>query len=465
MRIPKTLLLVSGLLLPVVFMSCQTSESDAWKEMKKVCNQISLPTFPDRTYVITDFYNGKDSLYTDAINQAIEVCTSQGGGTVLIPNGEFRTAPIRLKSNVNLHLSDSTILKFTSDCSLFNTVLTRIEGIDCYNISPLIYAYGESNIAITGKGKLDGQASTANWFAEWRVRGVKGANGEKVNEKTLLYQMKDDSIPVKQRIFEKGNGIRPQFTNLYKCKNILLEGFTINRSPFWLIHPLLSENITIRKVKMQSHGPNNDGCDPESCKNVLIEDCDFDTGDDCIAIKSGRDEDGRCWNIPCENIIVRECRMKDGHAGVAIGSEITGGCHNVWVENCRMDSPELDRIIRIKSNPMRGGVVSNVFVRNITVGECKESILGIEQKYWHVAEGPYLPLFKNIHLEQITSKKSQYVLHLDGFDDKAQIRNIYLKDCSFDGVEKTEINKITGAKDIHFENVTVNGTPCNKTHF
>lgn len=154
--------------------------------------------------MITDFYNGKDSLYTDAINQAIEVCTSQGGGTVLIPNGEFRTAPIRLKSNVNLHLSDSTILKFTSDCSLFNTVLTRIEGIDCYNISPLIYAYGESNIAITGKGKLDGQASTANWFAEWRVRGVKGANGEKVNEKTLLYQMKDDSIPVKQRIFEKG---------------------------------------------------------------------------------------------------------------------------------------------------------------------------------------------------------------------------------------------------------------------
>lgn len=218
MRIPKTLLLVSGLLLPVVFMSCQTSESDAWKEMKKVCNQTSLPTFPDRTYVITDFYNGKDSLYTDAINQAIEVCTSQGGGTVLIPNGEFRTAPIRLKSNVNLHLSDSTILKFTSDCSLFNTVLTRIEGIDCYNISPLIYAYGESNIAITGKGKLDGQASTANWFAEWRVRGVKGANGEKVNEKTLLYQMKDDSIPVKQRIFEKGNGIRPQFINLYKCK-------------------------------------------------------------------------------------------------------------------------------------------------------------------------------------------------------------------------------------------------------
>nr|WP_303211796.1 glycoside hydrolase family 28 protein [Phocaeicola coprocola] len=427
--------------------------------MEKVYNQISPPTFPDKTYVITDYYNGKDSLYTDAINRAIEACSSQGGGTVLVPDGEFLTAPIRLKSNVNLHLSDSTILKFTTDYNLFETVLTRIEGIDCHNISPLIYAYGENNIAITGKGKLDGQASTDNWFAEQRIRGIKSENGETVNEKTLLYQMKEDSIPVKERIFEKANGIRPQFINLYKCKNILLEGFTINRSPFWLIHPLLSENVTIKGVKMQSHGPNNDGCDPESCENVLIEDCDFDTGDDCIAIKSGRDEDGRYWNIPCKNIIVRECRMKDGHAGVAIGSEITGGCHNVWVENCQMDSPELDRIIRIKSNPMRGGNVENVFVRNITVGECKQSILGIEQKYWHVDEGPYLPLFENIHLENITSKKSQYVLHLDGFDDKSQIRNIYLKDCSFEGVEKPEINKVTGAENIRFENVTVNGEP------
>lgn len=169
--------------------------------------------------------------------------------------------------------------------------------------------------------------------------------------------MKEDSIPFKERVFMRENGIRPQFINLYKCKNILLEGFTLNRSPFWLIHPLLSENITVRKVKMQSHGYNNDGCDPESCRNVLIEDCDFDTGDDCIAIKSGRDEDGRYWNIPSENIIVRHCRMKDGHAGVAIGSEVTGGCRNVWVENCTMDSPELDRIIRIKSNAMRGGEV------------------------------------------------------------------------------------------------------------
>ena len=186
------------------------------RRWKKVYNQISPPTFPDKTYVINPiYYNGKDSLYTDAINRAIEACSSQGGGTVLVPDGEFLTAPIRLKSNVNLHLSNSTILKFTTDYNLFETVLTRIEGIDCHNISPLIYAYGENNIAITGKGKLDGQASTDNWFAEQRIRGIKSENGETVNEKTLLYQMKEDSIPVKERIFEKRERYPPSSSSIY----------------------------------------------------------------------------------------------------------------------------------------------------------------------------------------------------------------------------------------------------------
>lgn len=459
----KTVKPLAALLLAVaVLSSCEKKEVTPWEKMEEVCSAIIPPTFPDKDYVITDYYDGKDSMYTEAINRAIAVCSAQGGGKVIIPKGEFNTAPIRLKSNVNLHLSDSAILRFTTDYHQFDTVLTRIEGIDCYNISPLVYAYGETNIAITGGGVMDGQAGKDNWFCEERIRGVVQSDGKKINEKTVLYQMKEDSVPFKERVFKGAEGIRPQFINLYKCRNILLEGFTLNRSPFWLIHPLLSENITVRKVKMQSHGYNNDGCDPESCRNVLIEDCDFDTGDDCIAIKSGRDEDGRFWNIPSENIIVRQCRMKDGHAGVAIGSEVTGGCCNVWVEDCRMDSPELDRIIRIKSNAIRGGEVENIFVRNITVGECKESILGFELKYWHVDDGPYLPYFHNIHLENIVSKKSQYVLNLDGFADKVQARDIFIKNCTFDGVTDPGINKVLGVENIHFENVTVNGKEFKK---
>lgn len=457
MQIKKNKTLIALFFGGVVFSSCNDTEATAWSNMTEIYNQIIPPTFPDKSYLITDYYDGRDSLYTKAINQAITVCASQGGGKVIIPKGEFLTAPIQLKSNVNLHLSDSAILKFTTDYNLFDVVLTRIEGIDCYNISPLIYAYGETNIAITGNGIMDGQADSTNWFCEKRIRGIKQKDGSKVNEKTLLYEMKKDSLPIEERIFKGEKCMRPQFINFYKCKNILLEGFTINRSPFWLIHPLLSENIIVRNVKMQSYGYNNDGCDPESCKNVLIEDCDFDTGDDCIAIKSGRDEDGRFWDIPCKNIIIRHCRMKKGHAGVAIGSEITGGCHNVWIENCKMDSPNLDRIIRIKSNAIRGGRVENIFVRNITVGECKQSILGFELKYWGVNEGPYLPHFQNIHLENITSKKSQYVLHLDGFSDKIQAQGIFIKNCTFDGVTKPEINKIIGVTDIHFKNVKING--------
>lgn len=464
MRIEKMRIFVM-LLLVIILFSCNDKKMVPWDKMNIVYKNIVPPTFPDKNYVITDFYNGKDSLYTKAINQAISVCAAHGGGKVIIPKGEFLTAPIRLKSNVNLHLVDSAVLKFTTDYNLFDTVRTRIEGIDCYNISPLIYAYGETNIAITGSGIMDGQADKTNWFCERRIKGVVQEDGKKINEKTLLYEMKEDSIPFNKRVFIGETSIRPQFINLYKCKNILLEDFTINRSPFWLIHPLLSENITVRRVKMKSHGHNNDGCDPESCKNVLIEDCDFDTGDDCIAIKSGRDEDGRFWNIPSENIIVRNCRMKDGHAGVAIGSEVTGGCRNVWVENCQMDSPELDRIIRIKSNAMRGGEVENIYVRNIAVGECKESILGMELKYWRVDDGPYLPYFHNIHLENITSRKSQYILHLDGFVDKVQARNIFIKNCMFDGVESAEINKVTGVDNIHFENVKVNGKDYDYEHY
>ena len=442
-----------------LLLSCSPKEATPWDEMNNVLSQISVPVFPDTTYVITDYHTEGDSLFTDAINNAIIACSENGGGTVLIPDGIFKTAPIRLRSNVNLHLSDSTLLEFATDVALFDTVLTRIEGIDCYNISPLIYAYEATNVAITGNGVMDGCADTTNWFTPARLKGVTNEKGEKINEKTLLYQMKEDSLPVAQRVFSGDAGIRPQFINLYRCNNVLLEGFTLHNSPFWLIHPLMCENVTVKNVKMQSHGVNNDGCDPESCRNVLIDSCYFDTGDDCIAIKSGRDQDGRRWNIPCENVVVRNCSMKDGHAGVAMGSEITGGVSNVWVENCTMDSPNLDRIIRIKSNAERGGEVQNIFVRDITVGECRQSILGFELQYWYVYDGPYPPYFHNIHLENITSKKSRYVLNLEGFPDKIQARDIVIKNCTFDGVTDPEINHIVGVEDITFENVIVNGKP------
>ena len=162
---------------------------------------------------------------------------------------------------------------------------------------------------------------------------------------------------------------------------MLIEGVTIVNSPMWEIHPVLCQNVTVRDVSIGSHGPNNDGCDPESCRDVLIEGCMFDTGDDCIAIKSGRNDDGRRVNVPSENVIIRNCTMKDGHGGVVIGSEISGGVRNVFAEHCRMDSPHLDRALRLKNNAVRGGVVEDIYMRDVTVGQVAEAVLTIDFFY------------------------------------------------------------------------------------
>ena len=443
-------------LLPILWAACSSTattrkESGEWAKVPEILKNIVPPTFPDSIYDVTAYGAKSDTSFDSrpAILEAINQCNTNGGGTVLIPAGNyFSKGAILLKSNVNLHVADGARLEFSTVASDYlPMVLTKWEGTECFNYSPFIYAYQCTNVALTGKGTIDGNGAVT--FNGWHA-----LQGPALDR---LRQMGIDSIPVYERVFGEGYYLRPCMIQFYGCKNVLVEDVQIYDSPFWIIHPVFCDNVTVRNVYIDSNNYNNDGCDPESCRNVLIEDCDFDTGDDCIAIKSGRDEDGRYWNIPSENIIVRHCRMKDGHAGVAIGSEVTGGCRNVWVENCTMDSPELDRIIRIKSNAMRGGEVENIFIRNIRVGECKESILGFELKYWHVDDGPYLPYFHNIHLENITSKKSQYVLHLDGFEDKIQARDIFVKDCTFDGVMKPEINKVTGVENIHFENVTVNG--------
>lgn len=455
----KKVSFVTAAVLAAAMTLCSCSKApDPWKGMDEVLARIKAPDFPDKEYVITDYYNGSDTLYTSAIQSAIAECSEKGGGSVIIPSGTWKAAPIKLLSNVNLHFEDGATLLFTDDVNLFDIVHTRWEGIECYNVQPLIYAENAENIAITGKGIIDGNAGTNNWYGPL-TKGVLQEDGSYLTGKKILYQWCADETPVEQRYLTRENPARPQTINLMSCKNILLEDFTIHNSPFWDIHPVLSSNITMRRVTMDSHMGNNDGCDPESCTDMLFEDCVFDTGDDCIAIKSGRDADGRRWNTPSSNIIVRGCKMADGHAGVAIGSEISGGFKNLWVENCEMNSPHLDRIIRIKSNPMRGGSVTNVNARNITVGECDLAILGIELVYGRTYDGPYPLDFSNITLENIKSQKSRYVIHVDGKEGSTGVRGITIKNCDFEGVTEPEICHVVGAENVVFENVTVNGKP------
>lgn len=437
----------------------------AFSECTNIEKQIKRTNFPEKVYNIRDFGarpDTPDEPCHEAINLAIVTCSQNGGGTVLVPKGTFYTGPLTLKSNVNLHVEEGATLKFVTDQKLyFPAVLTRWEGLDCYNAHPLIYAYGETNIAITGKGTIDGQGSMEAW---WPMCGAlhygwkEGIVSQKLGSRERLMGYAELKRPVYERVMTPEDGLRPQLINLYLCNTILIEDVTLLNSPFWVIHPLLCESLIVREVKIYNRGPNGDGCDPESCKNVLIENCLFDTGDDCIAIKSGRNEDGRKWNRPSENIIVRNCEMKNGHGGVVVGSEISGGYRNLYVENCIMDSPELDRVIRIKTNTCRGGVIENIFVRNIKVGQCKEAVLKINLQYEsnEKCNRGFNPIVRNVHLKNVTCDKSQYGIVAIGLDDDKYVSNISVEDCHFNNVAK-DGNRIENVSDITMKGLYING--------
>jgi polygalacturonase len=368
----------------------------------------------------------------------VDACAAAGGGHVVVPAGDFLTGAIHLKSGVDLHLAaTNSILRFSTDPKMYlPEVFTRFEGIECYNYSPLIYAFEQNNVAVTGSGTLDGQASENNWLA-WKGQKNK-ESGTQTAARKRLDKMNNEGVPVSQRVFGTGDFLRPNFIQFNRCRNVLIEGVKIRRSPMWELHPLLCTNVTVRGVDIVSHGANNDGCDPESCTDVLIEKCLFDTGDDCIAIKSGRNADGRRVGVPSQNIIIRDCTMRDGHGGTTIGSEISGGCRNVFVENCEMSSPDLTCALRLKSNAMRGGVLENIFMRNINVGLVKDSVLQIDFLYEEGAKGDQKPVARNVVMENIKVAQTPRVLNVRGFP-AASISDIRICNSSFKQVKKPDV--------------------------
>lgn len=404
-------LFIAALILPLL------AWSDGWStQYPEIEKNIRQPKFPEKEFKITK-YGAKPeasaAVNQKAINKAIETCSKKGGGKVIVPEGKWLTGAITLKSGVNLVVERGATLEFVFEPELYPIVKTRWEGLDCWNLSPCIYAYEATDVAITGEGVIDGGGTNDTW---WKWCGApkygwkEGVISQRNGSRARLLKMAEDGVDMDERRFGPEDGLRPQLINFNLCDGILMEDVTLLRSPFWVIHPLLSKNVTVRRVKINNDGPNGDGCDPESCDGVLIEDCFFNTGDDCIAIKSGRNMDGRLWNRPSENIIVRNCEMKNGHGGVVIGSEISGGCRNVFAENNLMDSPNLDRVIRIKTNTCRGGVIENIYARDIKVGQCGESVLKINLDYEHneICCRGYLPIVRNVNLDNVTCEKSKY---------------------------------------------------------
>ena len=453
----------------VLLFSCKPKKEEekvvaVFDAADKIINDIIIPEFPDKTFNVLDYGAIADGVTnnSDAIKNAINECHEAGGGVVVIPEGKFLTGAIYLKSNVNLHVENGAEVLFSKETKDYLPVVhTSYEGQEMMNYSPLIYAYKEKNIAVTGKGIFNGQASNTNWWP-WcgaeRYGHIKGTPQQK-DEHNLprLWEMSDNDTPVSERIFGEGHQLRPLFFQPFDCENVLVKGVTFTNAPFWVMHPIKCNNVTIDGVTVSSHGPNNDGCDPEYSKNVHITNCIFDTGDDCIAIKSGRNNDGRRVNIPSENIVVENCEMKDGHGGVVMGSEISAGVRNVYVRNCKMDSPELERAIRIKTNTLRGGFVENVFVKNIQVGQVKEAVLKINTYYgiYGSQEGEFIPTIKNIHLEDVQVENGgKFGILIKGRAENL-VKNVTLTNVHIKGA-KTPLS-IENSEPVVFKNTTING--------
>ena len=415
---------------------------------------LKPPVFRDQTFDIREFgAKPGDSAFlnTEAIRKAINRCSESGGGRVLIPSGIWFTGPIHLKNNVNLSLALGAELRFSEKFSDYlPVVLSQRGGFFCFNYSPLVYAKGCQNIAVTGAGILNGRGRV--WWP-WKDRqpGM-----------VKLFQMGKSGVPVEERVFgTEEAGVRPPFVQLIECKNILIEGITVLDGPSWNIHPVFCENLVIRKLKISAHGPNNDGIDPDGCKNVLIEDCDIDVGDDNICLKSGRDEEA--WKIgrPCENVVVKRCTTHAGHGGFVIGSEMSAGVRNVLVEDCSFSGT--DRGLRFKSRPGRGGVVENIWARNITMENIRGEAIDfnlvydaepIEKAMKDQSGGPALsdlPVFRNFHIENIRCTKVRKAINLSGLPG-ASLYGISFSSVhivSKEGISSSNVNDVT------FQNVEV----------
>jgi polygalacturonase len=359
---------------------------------------------------------------------------------VVVPAGTFLTGAIHLKSGVNLHVAKGATIRFSTDPNKYlPVVFTRYECVEAMNYSPFIYALGQENIAITGEGTIDGQGSKGTWYS-WKTN----------NHAKLLVEMGNKGVPIEQRVFGEGHGLRPNFIQPVRCRNVLIEGVRIIDSPMWVLHPLYCTNVTIRGVTVDTQGPNSDGCDPDSCTDVLIKDCNFSDGDDCIAVKSGRDGDGRRVNIPCENVVIQNCTFKEGHGGVTMGSETAGGIRNVFAENCDFDSPDLDMAMRFKTNPARGGFIENIYLRNCSVKTAKVGIhMTMRYSSSGAQDGDSTPVVRNIDIRDSTfAKMTKQAVFIEGYSETVRITDVTIANCNF--LEAKGNSMITNASNVRF---------------
>lgn len=446
----KKITLVLALFFSLIFLSFQIKKTDVTIKEVIVKAPFEMPAIkmPDfsacKKLSILDFgaIKGNKEVTSKAIDDAINKANKMGGAIVVVPEGEWLTGKIHFKSNVNLHLEKGAVLLFSENPKDYlPAVNSTWEGYECLNYSPLIYAYKCKNIAITGNGELKAKMDIwKKWFT--RPKGH-------MESLKRLYNLASYNKPMKERMMVNDSAnFRPQFIQFNRCENILMDGVTITNSPFWTIHPFLSKNIIIRNLNVFAHGHNNDGVDPEMSQNMLIENCVFDQGDDAIAIKSGSNQDAWRLNTPSKNIVMRNCTVKNGHQLVAIGSELSGGIENVFIDNCTVvDGAKLNHLLFIKTNERRGGYVKNIYMSNIVSGKIDQGILGIETDVMYqwrnlvpTIEKRLTPI-KNVYLENVKATEAKFISRILG-QKELPIENVFLKNVKSDLLRgKTSIHE------------------------
>ena len=442
----KAVLLLSALFFATVNTKAQHQQK-VISPVSQVLENIRPPEFKKTTYNITAFGAVADG-QTDTkavFDKVINLCSVNGGGQVLVPKGAFFIAgPIVLKSHVNLHFEDGAELIFSADAKDYlPAVISLWEGTELYNYSPLFYAYQCSDIAITGKGRINGSAGKN--FATWRP--------QRSPEQNKLRQMGIDGVPVYQRVFGEGFHLPPDMIQFFGCKNVLIDGISIIDAPYWVIHPVLCNNVIVQNVTINSMNLNNDGCDPESCTNVLIQHCNFTTGDDGIAIKVGRDQDG--WRIgqPTENVIVRDCVFNSKTNGLCIGSEMSAGVRNIYMYNVRIK--KCLSAIYFKSNQDRGGFIENIHVSNVQCDSTRSAFIRFENNYHGSRGGHYPTRFNNFIIQDVICKYSGEVgIYAVGVANNP-LKNITLKNITVLKTPRDEV--IDNTDSLKYYYVLING--------
>ena len=487
MRFYKSLIFWA-LMIPVVF-SCGKEDKRLYKlyaDLPFSMDEVRLPSIPKNEVKLTDFGAKGDgvTLNTDAFQSAIDRLEAMGGGRLIVPDGIWFTGPIGLKSHIELHLEDNAIIVFSTNQDLYPIIDTNFEGLDVRRCLSPVHAENATDIAITGKGVIDGNGAAWREVKRRKVgddiwKPLVKSGGITNEDESVWYP---DEGYMKARLTagslnfpdpsldenEIKTFLRPVLLSFRECENILLEGVSFQNSPAWNLHPLWCKNLIIRDITVRNphYSANGDGIDIDGCENVILIDSSFDVGDDAICIKSGKDEDGRRHAKTCRNLIIDNCTVYHGHGGFVIGSEMSGGVENILVSNCRFLGTDVG--LRFKSTRGRGGLVKDIWCRGIYMKDIVSYGVIFNLYYAGVAASDMskdaqedlkpvdetTPEFRDIHFNDIVCSGAKQAIYLNGLPE-LPISGITFKDCVFNADKPQELHY---TKDVTFQNVIVNGT-------